>query len=57
MTYFTMYSYNFSWPVRTLRKKIGPRRYQPRTPALVAGLADHVGSWREWLAFPARLLP
>ena len=53
LTYFTVYSYNFCWPVRTLRKKIGPRRYQPRTPAMVAGLTDHVWSLREWLAFPA----
>src|SRR5262245_46436936 len=40
LTYFTMYSYNFCWPVRTLRKKVGHRRYRPRTPAMVAGLAD-----------------
>ena len=52
LTYFTMYSYNFCWPVRTLRKEIGQRRYQPRTPAMVAGLADHVWPLREWLAFP-----
>jgi hypothetical protein len=52
MTYFTMYSYNFCWPVRTLRKKIGPRRYQPRTPAMAAGLTDHVWPLQEWLAFP-----
>jgi IS1 family transposase len=53
LTYFTVYSYNFCWPVRTLRKKVGPRRYQPRTPAMVAGLTDHAWSLREWLAFPA----
>jgi len=53
MTYFTMYSYNFCWPVRTLRKKIGHRRYQPRPPAMVAGLTDHVWSLSEWIAFPA----
>jgi IS1 family transposase len=52
MTYFTMYSYNFCWPVRTLRKKVGDRRYQQRTPAMAAGLTDHVWSLREWLAFP-----
>ena len=53
LTYFTMYSYNFCWPVRTLRQKIGPRRYRPRTPAMAAGLADHVWSLQEWLAYPA----
>jgi IS1 family transposase len=52
LTYFTMYSYNFCWPVRTLRRKVGPRRYQPRTPAMAAGLTDHLWSLREWLAFP-----
>jgi IS1 family transposase len=52
LTYFTLYSYNFCWPVRTLRVKTGARRYQQRTPAMAAGLADHVWSLREWLAFP-----
>jgi IS1 family transposase len=53
LTYFTMYSYNFCWPVRTLRQKIGPRRYRQRTPAMAAGLADHVWSLEEWLTYPA----
>jgi IS1 family transposase len=52
VTYFTMYSYNFCWPVRTLRQEIGPRRYRQRSPAVTAGLTDHVWSLREWLAFP-----
>jgi hypothetical protein len=52
-TYFTLYSYNFCWPVRTLREKIGRKRYRPRTPAMAAGLADHVWSLREWLTYPA----
>ena len=52
MTYLTTYSYNFCWPVRTLRKKIGYRRYQHRTPAVAAGLADHVWTLHEWLALP-----
>ncbi len=54
MTYFTMYSYNFCWPVRTLRKKVGRKKYAPRTPALAAGLTDHVWSIQEWAAYPAR---
>jgi IS1 family transposase len=54
MTYFTMYSYNFCWPVRTLRKKVGRKRYQPRTPAMAAGLTDHVWTIQEWATFPAR---
>ncbi len=53
MTYFTLYSYNFCWAVRTLRERRedGSRRH--RTPAMAAGLAQHVWSLREWLTFPA----
>jgi IS1 family transposase len=53
VTYFTMYSYNFCWPVRTLREKGGNGKWMNRTPAMAAGLADHVWSLREWLAYPA----
>jgi hypothetical protein len=53
MTYFTLYSYNFCWPVRTLRVRSEEGVWQPRTPAMAAGLADHVWSLEEWLAFPA----
>jgi hypothetical protein len=53
MTYFTMYSYTFCWPVRTLRAQVGPRRYRQRTPALAAGLTDHVWSLGEWLMVPS----
>ena len=49
MTYFTMYSYNFCWPVRTLKTKAG----EDRTPAMVAKLADHVWTLAEWLKRPA----
>jgi len=52
VTYFTMYSYNFCWPVRTLREEVGRRRYRQRTPAMAAGLADHVWPLREWLTYP-----
>ncbi len=52
MTYLTMYSYNFCWPVRTLREPTGEGRYRGRTPAMAAGLADHVWSLKEWLTFP-----
>jgi len=52
MTKFTMYSYNFCWPVRTLRSKIYERRYKEQTPAMAAGLADHVWSIAEWASFP-----
>jgi IS1 family transposase len=52
VTYFTMFSYNFCWPVRTLRKKDAAGQWQPRTPAMVAGLTDHVWPLHEWLSFP-----
>jgi len=52
-TYFVSYSYNFCWPVRTLRVK-GADGWQPRTPAMAAGLTDHVWSLREWLTYPAK---
>ena len=53
VTYFTMYSYNFCWAVRTLRVKGPDGHWQDRTPAMSAGLTDHVWSMREWLTFPA----
>jgi IS1 family transposase len=56
MTYLTLYSSNFCWPVRTLRQKTGARRYRGRTPAMAAGLADHVWSLEEWLLFPSSKL-
>jgi IS1 family transposase len=53
MTYFTKYSYNFCWPVRTLRERTDAGPWRKRTPAMAAGLADHVWSLKEWLTFPA----
>ena len=52
-TYFVSYSYNFCWPVRTLRVK-GADGWLARTPAMAAGLTDHVWSLREWLSYPAK---
>jgi hypothetical protein len=52
VTYFTMYSYNFCWPVRTLRVEGPDGHWQQRTPAMAAALTDHVWSLREWLAYP-----
>lgn len=52
-TYFTLYSYNFCWPVRTLRTRAPDQPWQRRTPAMAAGLTDHVWSLAEWLKFPA----
>jgi hypothetical protein len=52
MTCFTAYSYNFCWPVRTLRQGDRESGYVQRTPAMVAGLADHIWSLEEWLTLP-----
>jgi hypothetical protein len=52
MTYFTMYSYNFCWPVRTLNERDDIGRLRRRTPAMAAGLADHVWTMREWVTIP-----
>lgn len=53
MTYFTMYSYNFCWPIRTLDERDEQGRIRKRTPAMAAGLADHVWTMREWVTMPA----
>jgi hypothetical protein len=50
---FSYLSYNFCWPVRTLRVRQEGGRWQPRTPAMAAGLADHVWSLKEWLTYTA----
>lgn len=53
MSYFTMCSYNFCWPVRTLRVEVGEKQYQQRTPAMAARLTDHVWTIKEWVTYPA----
>lgn len=53
ITYFTLDTYNFCWPVRTLATRDAAGRVCPRTPAMAAGLTDHVWSLREWLTLPA----
>jgi hypothetical protein len=52
VTYFTMYSYNFCWSVRTRRIRGAEGAWAQRTPAMAAGLADHIWSLTEWLTFP-----
>ena len=53
MTFFSLYSYNFCWPIRTLRIQDNWGEVSsPRTPAMAAGLTDHVWSIREWVSFP-----
>ena len=52
VTYFTVYSYNFCWPVRTLRQGSRRKGYRQRTPAMAAGLTDHIWTLTEWLSYP-----
>ena len=53
MTYFSMYSYNFCWPVRTLMERDEHGCNRQRTPAMAAGLADHVWTMQEWITYPS----
>lgn len=53
VSYFTMYTYNFCWVVRTLREKLPHGQWRQRTAAMAAGLTDHVWSLREWLTHPS----
>lgn len=52
--YFIGFTYNFCWPVRTLRVLSDDGLYQARTPAMSAGLTDHVWTTGEWATYPAR---
>ncbi|MBF0544625.1 MAG: hypothetical protein HQM08_09335 [Candidatus Riflebacteria bacterium] len=51
-SYFTGFSYNFCWPVRTLDQKNVGKEIAHRTPAMAVGLTDHVWTIKEWCAFP-----
>jgi hypothetical protein len=53
ISYFTSYRSNFYWPVRTLRAKAEDGHRRQRSPAMAAGLADHVWTLEEWFNFPA----
>lgn len=57
VTYFTYYSYNFCWPVRTLRTEKDDGTHQRRTPAMAAGLAGEVWSLEQWLSHTVTGLP
>jgi IS1 family transposase len=51
-TCFSMYSYNFCWAVRTLRRPDG--KPGGCSPAMAAGLTDHVWTIRHWVIYTAR---
>jgi hypothetical protein len=53
VTYFTLYSANFCCPVRTLRERTAEGSWRPRSPAMAAGLTDHIWSIAEWLSYPS----
>lgn len=53
VAYLTLYAYNFCWPVRTLRVRDERGDWRSRSPAMAAGLADHVWSMTEWFTMPA----
>ena len=42
VTYFVAYSYNFCWPVRTLRIKGDTGGWEKRTPGMAARFSDHI---------------
>ncbi len=51
---FIGYGDNSCWPVRTPRVREPEGPWQARTPAMAAGLSDHVSSTREWMTYPAK---
>jgi IS1 family transposase len=53
VTYLTLDIYNFCWPVRTLAMRDDQGRWQKRSPAMAAGLTDHVWPMAEWFSLPA----
>jgi IS1 family transposase len=57
VTCLVAFSSNFCKPVRTLRQKLrrkqGRRKWRQRTPAMAAGLSDHVWSIAEWVSRPS----
>jgi hypothetical protein len=53
VTSLSMYIYNSCWPVRTLRIRDEQGFWQDRSPAMAAGLSDHVWPISEWLTLPA----
>jgi hypothetical protein len=44
VSYFTLYSYNFCWPVRTLWQKDAEGKWQQRTPAMAEGRGREVAA-------------
>ena len=53
VTYLSLYITNFCWPVRTLAERDDRGHWRQRSPAMAAGLADHVWPMAEWFSLPA----
>jgi IS1 family transposase len=53
VTYLTLYIYNFCWPVRTLAIRDERGCWRQRSPAMAAGLTEHLWSMNEWFSMPA----
>lgn len=53
-SYFVGFSYNFCWPVRTLHLKGSDSQWFNRTPAMAAGLSDHIWDIEEWITYPSK---
>ena len=45
---------NFCWPVRTLSIEDDKGQRRKRTPAMAAGLTDHIWITEEWITYPAK---
>ena len=52
MIYFMMYKYHVILSARTLEYRDEDGRVRKRSPAMAAGLADHVWTMREWITMP-----
>ena len=53
VTDLTLSADNVCWPARTLAVRDDRGRRRPRSPAMAAGLADHVWTMAEWFSTPA----
>jgi hypothetical protein len=47
MSWLTVTHHNFCWTNRMLRVRLDERRYSKRSPAMAAGLVDHVWTVEE----------
>ncbi|MEO6807619.1 MAG: hypothetical protein ABI353_00710, partial [Isosphaeraceae bacterium] len=53
-SYFIGFSDNFCWAVRTLRTREAGGSWHDRTPAMAAGLSDHMWTTKDLITYPAK---